>query len=213
MRPAVRIAAGLGVALALVLAPTAGAAASSGDYVARSVTQPASSGLAVTGPLAQFRAVARARVIVPTRWQRQSAPAGQLRFLTPGSSACRYRVTFRATAALGAPCDAAIRLEAQVPAPSAARVLDEGRRGTGAFRVTRPVSADGRITLRALRTTVLTRRADIAPAGQVAWADLSVSAASRPGDECHSGTYREGLGPEIGDALASARTTLRFARP
>jgi hypothetical protein len=212
MRPALRIAAGLGVTLALAI-PSAAGAASSSDYVARSVSQPASSGLAVTGPLARLRAVARARVIVPARWQRQSAPAGQLRFLTPGNASCRYRVTFRATAVLGAPGDAMARLDAQVPVPSANRLLDEGRRGASAFRVTHPVSSDGRVRLRALRTTVLTRRADIAPAGQVAWADLTVSAVSRAGDECHTGTYRDALGPQIGDALASARTTLRFARP
>jgi hypothetical protein len=212
MRHAARSAAGIGVALALAFAPAAGAAPSTGDYIARSLTQPASAGLAVTGPLAQYRALARARVIVPARWQRRSAPAGGLRFLLPGTSSCRYSVTFRVTAALGAPGDATARLDAQLPSPGANRVLDEGRRDAAAFRITRPVSSDGRIRLQALRTTVLTRRTDVAPAGQVAWVDLSASASSRAGDECHSGTYRA-LGPEIGDALATARTTLRFARP
>jgi hypothetical protein len=77
--------------------------------------------------------------------------------------------------------------------------------------VTRPVTTDGRVAIQGLRSAVLTRRTDITPAGQVAWADLSVSARSRPGDECHSGTYRKTVGPQIGDALATARTTLRFA--
>jgi hypothetical protein len=60
---------------------------------------------------------------------------------------------------------------------------------------------------------VLTRRTDIVPAGQVAWSDVTVSAISRPGDECHSGTYRNRMGPQLGDALATARTTLTFDRP
>jgi hypothetical protein len=59
---------------------------------------------------------------------------------------------------------------------------------------------------------VLTRRADIAPAGQQVWTELRATAVSRRGDECHSGTYRESLGPALGDALATARTRLRFVR-
>jgi hypothetical protein len=59
---------------------------------------------------------------------------------------------------------------------------------------------------------VLTRRKDIAPSGKVVWTDLTVSAQSSPDSECHSGTYREALGPQMGDALATARTTLRFQK-
>ena len=59
---------------------------------------------------------------------------------------------------------------------------------------------------------MLTRRDDVAPAGQVAWTELRVTAASRSGDECHAGTWREALGPVIGDSLAVARATLRFTR-
>lgn len=199
------------LALAIPPAAAAGAAASS-DYVARSFTQPARSGLAVTGPLAAMRAVARVRVVVPARWRKLKAPAGQLRLITPGTS-CRYRVTFSVASALAPPGDVAARVDAQLPSPGANRVLDEGERRGSAFRVTRPASDDGTVRLRGLRSAVLTRRADIAPAGQVAWGDVSVSAASRTGDECHSGTYREVLGPQLGDALATARMYLRFARP
>jgi hypothetical protein len=141
-------------------------------------------GLPVSGPLSEFRAVARARVVVPGEWRRESTPAGRLRFLTPG-----------------------------VPSPNAARLLDGGVRGATAFRVIRPERSDQRVGLRGLRTSVLTRRTDIVPAGQVAWSDVTVSAISRPGDECHSGTYRNRMGPQLGDALATARTTLTFDRP
>jgi hypothetical protein len=212
MRP-VRFAAGAGLALALATPAAADAATSSSDYVARTVTQPAASGLVVTGPLAPNRAVARARVIVPRRWQVLKAPAGRLRFRTPGNRNCRYIVTFSAASTLAAPGEASARLEALLPSPGPGRVLDEGTRGPAVFRVTRPASTGARVQLRALRTAVLTRRTDIAPAGQVAWGDVSVSAASRPGDECHAGTYRDAVGPQIGDALATVRTTLHFVRP
>jgi hypothetical protein len=214
MTPA-RIAAGLGAALALALAiaPSAGAAApTSSDYVARSFTGTAASGLPVTGPLAPRRAVARVRVVIPARWRVLSAPAGRLRVITPGTS-CRYRVTFTVSAALGAPGDAVARVDAGLPSPGPNRILDSGTHGSSAFRVTRPTSADQTVQLRGLRSGVLTRRTDIVPAGQVAWSDVRVSAGSRVGDECHSGTYRQVLGPQLGDALATARVRLDFTSP
>jgi hypothetical protein len=211
MRPSASLALGLLVSAA-ALAPGAAhaAAPTTSDYVARSVKPPAAQGLPVSGPLSQFRAVAQFRVIVPERWTVQSAPAGRLRLLTPGVG-CRYQVTFSTRAVIAPSGGPTVRVNAQLPAPSAARLLDEGRRVGSAYRVTRPVTTDGRVAIQGLRSAVLTRRTDITPAGQVAWADLSVSARSRPGDECHSGTYRKTVGPQIGDALATARTTLRFA--
>lgn len=196
--------------LALVV-PTA-AQADQGTYIARSYTQPAASGLAVTGPLSDLRAVARVRVTVPAEWRRESAPAGTLRFLTPGAG-CRYRVTFSVNTTIAAPGDAAARVDALVPSPSAARLLDGGVRGATAFRVIRPQRSDQRVQLRGLRSAVLTRRTDIAPTGQVAWSDVVASAISRPQDECHAGTYRNRMGPQLGDALATARATLTFVRP
>jgi hypothetical protein len=207
----VRRTAGLALAFGLALPATAGAATST-DYVARSFTDTAATGLPVTGPLAPRRAVARVRVIVPARWTRQSAPAGQLRLITPGVG-CRYRVTFTVGAALSSPGASAARVDALLPSPGARRVLDEGTRRGAAFRVTRPVSPDERIRLRGLRTGILTRRADIVPAGQNAWADVRVAATERAGDECHSGTYRENVGPALGDALATARVRLDFTDP
>jgi hypothetical protein len=71
----------------------------------------------------------------------------------------------------------------------------------------------GRVRLDALWSGVLTRRADIAPAGQAAWTEIRVTALSRAGDECHAGTWRQALGPAIGDSLATARASLRFGKP
>ena len=212
MRSAARIllAAGTALATACVAAPAASAATN--DYVARSFSQSVATGLEVTGPLAEFRALSRVRVTVPADWRRERAPEGRLRFLTPGVG-CRYRVTFSVASVRAPAGDAAARVDALLPSPSANRLLDAGVRGRSAFRVIRPVRRDGRVELRALRSSVLTQRQDVVPAGQVVWSDVTASAVSRPGDECHSGTYRVRMGPQLGDALATARATLRFARP
>ena len=198
------------LAAAAALALTAPAHAQRGEYVARSFTQTTSSGLAVTGPLSELRAVARARVIVPRTWRRLSARPHQLRFEIPGRG-CRYRVTFSVTSRLVPPGDPAQRVAELLPGAGPRYLLDSGQRGAGAFRVVREPSTD-RVRLRALRVSVLTRRADIAPAGQEASSEIGVAATSRAGDECHAGSWRERAGPQIGDALATARTTLRFVR-
>jgi hypothetical protein len=70
----------------------------------------------------------------------------------------------------------------------------------------------GRVRLEALWAGVLTKRSDIAPAGQAAWTEIRVIAMSGAGDECHSGTWRQALGPTIGDSLAVARTSLHFTK-
>ena len=89
------------------------------------------------------------------------------------------------------------------------RFLDQAA-GTG-LAVSRNTSG-GQVRVDALWNGVLTRRDDIVPSGQVAWSEIRVTATSRKGDECHSGTYRKALGPTLGDSLAVARATLRFTR-
>jgi hypothetical protein len=200
------------VAFALPIAIPSAAHADRGDYIARSFVEAANPGLAVSGPLAEFRAVSGARVIVPTAWKRLRARSGQLRFITPGRI-CRYRVTFTLRSRLAAPGDPAAYAANGLPSPGPAYLLDGGQRGSSAFRVVRQRTTGSVVRVDALRAGVLTRRADIVPLGQVAWTELRVTASSRRGDECHSGTYREALGPQLGDALAAARTRLRFVRP
>jgi hypothetical protein len=197
---------------AIALASAAPAIAQSGTYATRTVTEPAASGLAVTGPLSDLVATSRARVIVPTAWQRRSAPPGQLRFQTTQNASCHYTVTYTAKSVLAPSQDAAAYVSARLVPPTSRHLLDQGARGNSAFRVVRQAGIGGRVRLDALWAGVLTRRADIAPAGQIAWTELRVSAVSRSGDECHSGTWRQALGPTIADSLAVARTGLRFAR-
>jgi hypothetical protein len=210
MRPSV---VAVAIAPVLALGVASAAHADRGGYRALSFTETANPGLTVSGSLGDtYVAVSRARVIVPTEWRRLKAKAGELRFISPGGS-CRYRVTFTVRSRLGEPRDAADYVAEGLPAAGPAYVLDSGQRaGNRAFRVIREKSTGRVVRVRGLRAAVLTRRADVAPSGQTAWSEIAVDAASLPGDECHSGTWRERLGPQLGDALATARTNLTFAK-
>jgi hypothetical protein len=202
-------------ALASVIAfVAAGAAvgAQRGTFVTRTVTEPATPGLAVTGALSDYRATSTGRMVVPSAWRGRKAPAGQLRFQSVNNASCRYDVTYAVRSLVAPSQDPAAYVAASLPAATSRHLLDSGTRGDRAFRVVRRPSVGGRVRLDALWVGVLTRRADIAPAGQVAWTEIRVAAISRVGDECHSGTWRQALGPAIGDSLAVARTSLHFAK-
>ena len=191
----------------------ASAHAQSASYVSRSFVEPASPGLTVAPPLQDLRAAASARVIVPALWRGLKGNSGQLRLITTANASCRYTVTFTVRSRI-APAGAATDYVPAHLGLTLARqfLLDSGQRGSSAFSVYREPGIGGIVRLRGLRGAVLTRRADIAPAGQLVWSELRVTAASRPGDECHAGTWREALGPTLGDTLATARTRLRFVR-
>jgi hypothetical protein len=195
--------------LALLAVP---ATAASPRLDARTLTEPARPGLAISGALSDYAATAKARVVVPATWRRLRAGVGALRFAVTQNPGCHYAVGYRVVSALGPSGSAADRVAAELPATGPRYLLDSGERGSAAFRVVRLKSAGDQVRVNALWSGVLTRRADIAPSGQVAWTEIHVSAHSRPGDECHSGTWRQALGPAIGDSLAVARAKLHFTR-
>lgn len=197
---------------AVALALAAPAIAQRGGYVTASLREPAKPGLPVTGTLSDLVVTSNARVVVARAWQRRAAPAGQLLLRTSQNPSCRYDVRYSVRSVVDASQAAADRVAARLPAESSRHLLDSGVRGNRAFRVVRQPGVGGRVRVDALWVGVLTRRADIAPAGQSAWTEIRVSARSRAGDECHAGTWRESLGPAIGDSLAVARTTLHFTR-
>lgn len=170
-------------------------------------------GLAVTGVLSDLRAVSRTHALVPAAWQRRGAPAGRLRFTVRQNANCSFDVTYAVTSVVGGNEAAVDRVATALPLPGAPYLLDRGERGSRAFRVVRRRTTGDRIRVDALWAGVLTKRHDIVPSGSAAWTEIRVTAQSRPGDECHSGTYRQALGPAIGDSLAVARTTLAFDRP
>lgn len=189
-----------------------GTAAQRGVFETRTFAEPAKPGLAVTGALTGFRVTSVGRVVVPTSWRRLAAPAGRLRFLTVNNPSCRYTVTYTVRSVLAPSQDASSYVTAGLPSPSARHLLDSGVHGNRAFRVVRRPGIGGRVRLDALWAGVLTKRSDIAPAGQAAWTEIRVTAVSGAGDECHSGTWRQALGPTIGDSLAVARTRLHFTK-
>ena len=196
----------------VALAFAAPAGAERGVFSTRTFTEPAKPGLVVTGPLSRYRATSTGRVVVPTDWRRRSAPAGQLRFLATQNPSCRYSLTYTVKSVLAPSQDAADYATAGLSSPGSRYLLDSGKRGNRAFRVVRQKSIGGRVRLDALWAGVLTKRADVAPNGQVAWTEIRVVAVSGTGDECHSGTWRQALGPTIGDSLAVARTSLHFTK-
>ena len=196
------------VATALVAAAASGAAQTL--FRVQTFVEPATPGLTVSGPLNGFAATAAAHVVVPVKWRARHAAAGRLRFAVAQNPSCHYDVSYVVTSALGPDGPAVDVVTAELPGPGARYLLDSGERGNRAFRVVRQKSVGGRIRLDALWAGVLTKRADIAPAGQGAWVRSRVTARSRAGDECHAGPWRAAVGPAIGDSLAVARARLHF---
>lgn len=191
------------------------AATKTATFATRTLTEPAATSLAVSGPLKAYVVGSKARVVVPTAWAAAAgAKAGTLSYVATQNTACHYAISYTVKTVVGDPGDAGARVAAELPAASSRYLLDEGARGTRrAFRVIRDrVTGDGRIRLHALWAGVLTKRADIVPAGKAAWTEIRVTATSGAADECHSGTYRDALGPNLGDSLAVARTALHFTQ-
>ncbi len=86
-------------------------------------------------------------------------------------------------------------------------LLDSGARGRMSFRVTRVRADRVRLVAAAVVPVSSSKARQLGlTAAQRAYHVVHVQAESRPGDECHSGTYREGLSQQIGDALAVSRT-------
>lgn len=202
----------LPLAVLAAIVPVAAASAASTTYVTRSFNEPTAKGLAVTGPLKDYRASSRARVVVPTAWKVRGTSAGTLRLRTAQNPSCTYDMTYTVRSVVDASGDASKRVTAALPAAGARYVLDEGQHGNRAWRVIRRATKDGRVRMTALWNGVLTKRSDIVPSGKTAWTEIRVEAVSRAGSECHSGTYRVSVGPSIGDSLAVARTALHFAK-
>jgi hypothetical protein len=196
----------------LAIAPSATGAAHSKGYSAFTLKEPARPGLTVTGRLSDLVAISNARVVVANAWKRRAARGELLRFRTTQNSSCRYDLSYRVRSVVSPQTDAGRYVAGRLPSASSRHLLDSGTRGRSAFRVVRQPGIGGRVRLDALWAGVLTRRADVVPPGQTAWTEITVSALSLRGDECHSGTWRQSLGPAIGDSLAVARTTLVFAK-
>jgi hypothetical protein len=184
-------------ALALLLiagAATAIAASGNDTLVRYRISWSTKAGNRMTGASVNF--------YVPKGWQALKPKDKRHLSFREGKAICRYTVTFTTRQAADTTETPSEHVAAAVKAAGPRYVLDFGQRGgtASAWRVVRLQTASGQPTrLRAMRADHRSK-AD----GSHFWQETVVTAASRKGSECHSGTYRAVLGPQIGDALATA---------
>lgn len=188
---------------AVLVATGAGAASSRGDLHSRTLKP---SHVRVEGSSSTRTATLRARITVPRTWRLVTSRAA-LQTYRIGSRSCTYTTRVRTALVVTDAADASA-LAVQLAPASGPYVLDEGTRGRAAWRVTRLKDAK---TTSMFAVGVYPRSLGrdagaVAGEGQSAFQVIRVTSASHTGDECHSGTYRQVAGPQIGDALAIART-------
>jgi hypothetical protein len=147
----------------------------------------------------------RARVAFPSDWSRRGRDAATVR-LRERTGGCRYDVTARARVVTAAQPDSAAYALAVVAAAEPRSLLDDGRRGVAAWRVAKLPGSD---RVRVLGVWATPARDVEAlrgfPAGLHAFEEIAVDATALAGDSCPTGNYRDVVGPEIGDALATVR--------
>lgn len=140
--------------------------------------------------------------VTPAAWTVAKRTKTHLSFRV-GTTHCSYSVTFTTRLAQDSDETPLEHVTDALQVPSSPYVLDQGtRNSSAAWRVTRLKSSnprDQRIRLQAMRADHR-----VLGGGARAWQETVASAASRSGDECHAGTYRNTLGPQIADALATA---------
>lgn len=193
-----------GALLAAAALTTTALALNSGDTSAHTIKV---SHAKITGFTGTQTVSASARASFPRTWKQVSKAATHLT-LREGSAICLYTVETTTGVDIGSADDATAAAHARTLAPATgAYVLEEGTRGSSAWRVTR-VREDSVTHLHAVRVAQLTSMTQQLKltGGRRAFQVITVDARSRKGDECHSGTYRDVAGPSIGDALATART-------
>ncbi len=191
----------------LVVAATAVAATT---YTRHSLGNRTAQGSPVEGS-STLRVGSSASVLAPSKWRSQRRSSrSQLRF-TSGQTNCRYAITLRIKAVQAAEGTSLNFARGALPAASARYVLDEGVRGRSAWRVIR-LRTTGGVQVRGIRVVPVSTGSASVPAGQDVWLRIDATANSTRGSECHSGPYREALGPELGDAFAAARSRAYVAR-
>jgi hypothetical protein len=196
----------------LVLASCAPAGAADADTYRRHRLDPDGPR---TTPVAgsTLRGYLSASFLFPSGYRRLSATDDSVRFRA-GARSCAYTVTFSLRFRQAADATAAEHVAADLPPAAPAYLLEDGTRGPGAWRIVRlpgnAVPGDPRVRLRGELARRIGAPAGTLPAGQAVWFELRASATSTRGSECHSGTWRQTLGPRIGDALASVRIARAF---
>ena len=187
----------LALALAAVaaLAPAAGAATPRDTYESHRMR--------TTGPVAGLAGKTHettATLVAPSAWRIVGKPSRtRLRLRAPGTSMCTWTFTFTTRVFAGAAAPAA-EVAAQRAPGDGPYVLDEGTRGSGAWRVVR---LQAETVLVGTRIDAVSGRG--VPKGKRLWREISGRAEPGAEDECHMGTYSEFAGPRMGDILAVAK--------
>lgn len=186
-------------AAALTAAALLATAASATAVTTGAVRVPHTSTVSVDGAPGAVGVITTS-LLVPNSWKRQKSK-GTPTWLA-GHGNCFYRVTTRSTLTVAPSSLAAVRVAGDLPEVGP-RILDSGTRNSAAWRVTRPEMA-GRKHLRAVASFATRATSGVALlAGQSLWLEVWLDGLSRVGDECHSGTYRQTLGPQMGDVLST----------
>jgi hypothetical protein len=148
---------------------------------------------------------ATASITVPAAWPRQRSSTSARLVVRSGRAGCRYTITFRTRQFVGRVATAAEIAEDRVKGRGP-YVLETGARRSAAWRVVRIPAPRATVEVRAVRIAPAPAPpAGRLPAGRRLWREVSAIAKSGANDECHSGTYRDVVGPGIGDALATER--------
>lgn len=147
------------------------------------------------------------RLGFPASWEAKTGKTSLV--VKKKTSGCSYTITAKMDyVLLDRGTDTAPAVEAAAPA-TGPYLLDSGTRGTMSWRVTRPKdpsSTRTRLLAVRLAPSAITPGAKAPlPAGKQAYARTIVKAIDGVDDECHTGTYRNSLGPAIGDALATQK--------
>lgn len=203
---AIHTTAAVGVAALLAAAPALAATTTS-----RSISSPRA-GVAISGvPTAV--ATWKTTLSFPSTWSVVGKPSTSMKLRVARNDLCQYTVTVR-NEVVAAPSDASPAARAAEVVPGTGRyVVDSGTRNSAAWRVVRKPTTGGVVRLDAVR--VIRHYTDAKaglPAGQAGWLQTRVTAVSDQGDECHAGTWRDTVGPGIGDALSTERSSA-YTRP
>jgi hypothetical protein len=189
-------------AAAMLITGAAGAASSSRSDLHSRTLNPTKT--KIEGYTGSKTATLSARITVPRSWSVVTAKPS-VQTYREGSASCRYIVRVR-TKLVVTSSDALGYARSAAPA-TGAYVLDEGTRGRAAWRVTR-LNNSATTSLKAVGVyprSLGSSGGDVVGSGH-AFQIITFDAAAAANSECHSGTYREVLGPQIGDALAIAKT-------
>lgn len=141
------------------------------------------------------------RLLFPSAWTAKSARTSLK--LRRAGAICSYSITVRFDYVLQDTGAQSAQLVKQMAPASGPYLLDDGTRGRMSWRVTR-IKDTSRTRILAVRmapTAITAGRKHPLPAGKRLFERTTITAVDGADDECHTGTYRQSLGPSLGDAL------------